>query len=235
MANIHNNSAANISRTNALQTKPKASNDVVPFVATYNSALPRISNILRKHFNIFFNVFKQPPFVAYRLSPNLRDILVKAQLPVISNNHFPPGSFHRGQNCATCPYITNGLTRYTFYATGETRSITSHITCNTKNVIYMVQCNRCNLQYIGETKRRLKDRFNEHRRAVDKTNIKSKPTTVSEHFLSHSNHSHTDMQLIPLEKIHSSRDSVRKARESHLIDKAMTLEPHGLNRRDELL
>ena len=121
------------------------------------------------------------------------------------------------------------------YATGETRSITSHITCNTKNVIYMVQCNRCNLQYIGETKRRLKDRFNENRRAVDKINIKSKPTTVSEHFLSHSNNSHTDMQLIPLEKIRSSRDSVRKARESHLIDKAMTLEPHGLNRRDELL
>ena len=58
------------------------------------------------------------------------------------------------------------------------------------------------------------------------------------HFLSHSNHSditHTDTQLIPLEKIRSSRDSVRKARESHLIDKAMTLEPHGLNRRDELL
>ena len=37
------------------------------------------------------------------------------------------------------------------------------------------------------------------------------------------------MQLIPrLEKIHSSRDSVRKARESHLIDKAMTLEPMAL-------
>ena len=88
---------------------------------------------------------------------------------------------------------------------------------------------------IGETKRRLKDRFNERRRAVDKNNTKSKSTTVSEHFLSHSNHSHTDMQLIPLEKIHSSRDSVRKARESHLIDKAMTLEPHGLNRHDELL
>ena len=89
-----------------------------------------------------------------------------------------------------------------------TRSITSHIACNTKNVIYMVQCNRCNLQYIGETKRRLKDRFNEHRRAVDKTNIKSKPTTVSEHFLSHSNHSHTDIQLIPLERIQSSCDSI---------------------------
>ena len=99
----------------------------------------------------------------------------------------------------------------------------------------MVQCNRCNLQYIGETKRHLKDRFNEDRRAIDKTNIESKPTAVSEHFLSHSNHSHADMQLISLEKIHSSRESVRKARESHLIDKAMTLEPNGLNRREEFL
>ena len=25
----------------------------------------------------------------------------------------------------------------------------------------MIQCTKCNLQYIGETKRRLKDRFNE--------------------------------------------------------------------------
>ena len=29
-------------------------------------------------------------------------------------------------------------------------------------------------------------------------------------------------------------DSVLKARESHLIDKAMTLESYGLNRRDRL-
>ena len=91
---------------------------VVPFVVTYNPALPRISNILRKHFNILpwlrssnrcKDVFKQPPFVAYRL-------LVKAQLPVISNTHFSPRSFRCGQNCATCPHITNGLTSYTFYS-----------------------------------------------------------------------------------------------------------------------
>ena len=113
--------------------------------------------------------------------------------------------------------------------------VLTHILGLRENVIYLVQCNRCNLQYIGETKRQLKDRFNEYRRAVDKTSIKSKPTTVSEHFLSHSNHSYTDMQLIPLQKIQSSRDSVLKARKSHLIDKAMTLEPHGLNHRDELL
>ena len=98
----------------------------------------------------------------------------------------------------------------------------------------MVECRRCNKQYIGETKRQVKERFNEHRRPVDKQvhpNY-SKLTAVSEHFLS-PNHSASDMQLIPLELIKSNRDDVRKAREAHFIDKGQTLEPKGLNRRDE--
>ena len=72
----------------------------------------------------------------------------------------------------------------------------------------MIQCNRCNLQYIGETKRRLKDRFNEHRRTIDNLKTKSKPTTAAEHFLSSPNHTANDMQLIPIEKIFSNRDSI---------------------------
>ena len=61
--------------------------------------------------------------------------------------------------------------------------------------------------------------------------IKSKPTLVSEQFLSHSDYSHTDIKLILLEQIHSSRDSIRKARGSHLIgtlDRTVTLEPNGI-------
>ena len=45
-----------------------------------------------------------------------------------------------------------------------------------------------------------------------------------------SDYSHSDMQLIPLEKIHSSRYSVRKA----LIERVMTFDPNGRRRRDEL-
>ena len=111
--------------------------------------------------------FKHLPVVAFRRCPNLRDLLVSAKLPSNSTNpnpQLPCGSFRCGKNCATCPYISDGLTSYTFFSTGETRTIKSNLTCDTKILIYMIQCNRCNLQCIGETKRRLKDRFNEHRR-----------------------------------------------------------------------
>jgi len=47
-------------------------------------------------------------------------------------------------------------------------------------------------------------------------------------------HSINDVLLIRVELIRSNRYSVRKEREAHLIDKAMTLEPHGINRHDEL-
>ena len=40
--------------------------------------------------------------------------------------------------------------------------------------------------------------------------------------------------LIPLKLICSNHDSVRRAHEAHLIDKAMTLERRDINRHDEL-
>ena len=161
--------------------------------------------------------FKHLPVVAFRRCPNLRDLLVSAKLPSNSTNpnpQLPCGSFRCGKNCATCPYISDGLTSYTFFSTGETRTIKSNLTCDTKSLIYMIQCNRCNLQYIGETKRRLKDRFIEHRRTIDNPNTKSKPTTAAEHFLSSPNHTANNMQLIPIEKMFSNRDSIRKAKEA---------------------
>ena len=97
----------------------------------------------------------------------------------------------------------------------------------------MIQCRLCNLQYIGETKRRLKDRFDEHRRPVLNPTSSCISTAVSEHFLSN-NHSDTHMLLIPIEKLNDERDSFRKAREAHIIHKAKTLEPLGINKRDEL-
>ena len=90
----------------------------------------------------------------------------------------------------------------------------------------MIQCNPCHKQYIGENKRRLKDRFIEHSKPVNKQTNSSKPTTISENVLCN-NHNATDMQLIPLELVKSIRNSVRKAREAYLIERGQTHEPHG--------
>ena len=108
--------------------------------------------------------------------------------------------------------------------------ITSTVT--QKNVIYMIQCKHFSKEYLlGETKR---DRFNEHRRPVDNPSNISKPTTVSEHFLTNG-HSVNDITLIPLKLIKSNRDSVRyKAREPYLTERGRTLEPLGINKKDDM-
>ena len=61
-------------------------------------------------------------------------------------------------------------------------------------------------------KLKLKDRFNEHPRSMDNQNTKSKPSTAAKHFLSSPNHAANDMPLIPIEKIFSNLDSIRKAK-----------------------
>ena len=87
------------------------------------------------------------------------------------------------------------------------------------------------LEHIGEAKRHL-HQHREHRRSILTYEYFPNPTLVSEH-CNQADHCINDVLLIPLELIRSNRDSVRTAREAHLIDKAMTVEPHGINRRDE--
>ena len=189
---------------------------------------------IQRHFKILSSsprcnsVFQTTPLVAFRRTDNLSDILVRSKLRTNKQTNVTKGSFRCGKNCIICRYITDGRTNYTFSATGETRTIHDRIDCNSKNLIYMIHCLRCNKQYIGETKRRLKDRFNEHQRPVDRPTPSSRPTAVSEHFLS-DNHSPNDIELVPLELIHSSRDALRKAREAHHIERGQTLEPKGIN------
>ena len=108
--------------------------------------------------------FKAVPIASYRRTSNLSDFLFRAKLRNLTHHNQPRGSYLRGKNCFTYKYcISGGQTSYKFHSTDETRLTTHHNNCNSRNVIYMVQCNSFLQQYIGQTKRRLKDRFNEHR------------------------------------------------------------------------
>ena len=84
------------------KNKPRTETETIPFVITYNPALPNIAHIIHQHSNVLYssdrcrNVFKNLPLVAYRRCKNISDILVRAQLtedPDSSNSRVNPGSF----------------------------------------------------------------------------------------------------------------------------------------------
>ena len=81
---------------------------------------------------------------------------------------------------------------------------------------------------MGKTKRALRDRFGEHRRA-----IQNKTTDVVPQHFNQKGHKLTDIELIPLKLINCKRESIRSARESFYIDKPKTMQPHGINREDD--
>ena len=214
--------------------------DRTPFVISFNPALPKISSVVEKHITILRsstnckNAFPHPPVIAYKRNASLRDLLVHSELPENKPSDQQPTGIHKCNHprCLTCSFLQEGQTSYTFFTTKETREITNYISCHSKNLIYLIQCKKCHCQYIGETKRQLNERFGEHRRSILNDHQLSNPTPVSLHF-NQLGHSINDVHIIPLELMRSTRDSVRKAREAHLINKAKTLHPLGINRRDE--
>ena len=222
------------------QEQKATKTDRTPFVISFNPALPKISSIVKKHINILQSsanckqVFPHPPVIAYKRNASLRDLLVHSELPQNKPSNQQPAGIHKCNHprCLTCSFLQEGQTNYTFFNTNESRKISDYISCNSKNLIYLIQCKKCHSQYIGETKRKLNERFGEHRRSILNHHQLLNPTPVSLHF-NQPGHSINDVQLIPLELIRSKRDSVRKAREAHLINKAKTLHPLGINRRDE--
>ena len=81
--------------------------------------------------------------------------------------------------------------------------------------------NQCLAEYIGQTKRALRDRFGEHRRA-----IQSKiDDVVPQHFYQPGH------QLKDIELINAKRESIRIAGERSSIEKVQTAQPQGNKQR----
>ena len=106
--------------------------------------------------------------------------------------------------------------------------ITDHFTCISTNVIYCKTYTLCKKIYIGETGRRLADRFREHLRDVEKNNTDaSKP--VGRHF-NLPNHSHHNMTNCRL-SLHHGNTGNRKSLEQKFIFQLGTLSQHRINER----
>jgi len=96
--------------------------------------------------------------------------------------------------------------------------------CNSANIIYLVNCTKCNKLYVGETKRQLKDRLNNHR-----SDIKLfKNTTIAIHF-NDTNHTVNNLKITPIEQLHTEDTRLRLQREKYWIKTLHTQYPEGLN------
>ena len=90
---------------------------------------------------------------------------------------------------------------------GPKRSIkiTDRFTCTSANVIYCITCTLCKNVYIGETGRRLGDRFREHLRDVEKDD-KDASKPFARHF-NLPNHSKEHMSICGLSLHQGTTDS----------------------------
>lgn len=104
-----------------------------------------------------------------------------------------------------------------------TFTVRSSFTCTTRNVVYAISCLACSKIYIGETLRRLGDRFREHLRDIRN---KSKISPVAQHF-NRPGHSSDDVTVSVL--VQCSSDQHRKSTEMRLIHRLGTLDPQGMN------
>ena len=111
--------------------------------------------------------------------------------------------------------------------------ITDRFTCTSANVIYCITCTLCKKLYIGETGRRLGDRFREYLRGVEKDD-KDASKPVARHF-NLPNHSKEHMSVCGL-SLHQGATDSRKNLEQRfmfqigiLIPTASTNAFHSIN------
>ena len=167
-------------------------------------------------------IFSQPPLISFKRDKNVGNFLVRSAL----KTNEQPGTFKCARSrCNTCRFIVN-----TSKISGPKRSvkITDRFTCTSANVIYCITCTLCNKLYIGETGRRLGDRFREHLRDVEK-NDKDASKPVARHF-NLPNHSKKHMAVCGL-SLHLGTTESRKNLEQKFIFQIGTLNPHGINER----
>ena len=215
-----------VSRNEALT--PPAEHDStecrVPLVLTYNRFNTGTKRILLDNFEMLLSdpatrtIFPELPLVSYRRDRNLRDYLVHSA----ERSDSDAGTFAcRHPRCLTCRHTTS---QTILQSPKRLYTIRDRFTCQSENVVYSIICRRCGCLYIGETGRRLRERFSEHLRSV-RNNSPGFP--VAEHFNSTS-HSLNDIMICGLKQC-SGDNTHRKNQEMRLIFELGTLKPNGLN------
>ena len=198
------------------------------FVQLFHPGLPSISKILKRHHSVMINedeemksVFPLPSLVCYKRHKNIRDELIRAKISLKRCSRKKPIGFKKchksGDACIMCTHGVDFAKTHKCHRTGKSYNIQSPIDCNSRNVIYKLSCKRCpRFLYIGETSRKAKERFYQHRSYVSTKNYE---TPAGAHFNS-KGHNIMDMQMLPFERVRPANNAhIRKCWEKLWINR----------------
>ena len=216
----------------------------LPFIITYHPTLTinHTNNLKTILSTEWFKLLDENPILKTSIGNNTPQIVYKKHKTIssyLSTSTYPiPWLMKNKPNSNTSNHCTitkcnhplckccRHLTDLTHNIYNLSHSITTPInfTCNSKNIIYLIHCNKCHLNYIGETKRTLKERLNNHR-----SNIKNnKPTAISIHF-NLPQHTINNLQIMPIQTVSTNSDYERKKYEKQWMKILHTTYPSGLN------
>ena len=145
--------ALSVSREDTLKKVKKVlKEDRLILSLPYDRRMTGITSILHQHWSYSIKVnpdlkkaFPNPPMISYTRPKNLRDILVRSQLP--------PQKAGKGLRrrvgfkrcnmirCETCPFTKN-TTTHTCKFTNKTFPIKEELSCHTENTIYSLTCTK---------------------------------------------------------------------------------------------
>ena len=125
-------------------------------------------------------IFPLPPLISFKRDKNIGHFLVRSEFH--SNNQSEIFTCKRTR-FTTCPFISGPI---------RSARITHHFTCVSAKVIYCITCTLCKKICMGQSRRRLADRFREHLRDAEENDADaSKPVAPYFNLPNQSHHNTT--------------------------------------------
>ena len=234
--------ARNLDRDTLLQERipnnEKEKDDKAVFlIQTYCPDNNPLKDIITKNWqsiskNPYMKTFKNHKLVmGFRRPKNLRDILVRSKFTEKTKHPVKKLCWNTSK-CRYCPKLnTTGV--ITSKSTGRKYIAKNNFTCQSNNLIYCIECLSCGIQYVGQTYRRIMDRFQGHFHSI--TNKRdAENTLINSHFNQRGHKGLDDISIYVLDFIHvsptdSRAKSLRLKIEQNWIHRLRTVFPDGLN------
>ncbi|OCT94668.1 hypothetical protein XELAEV_18012353mg [Xenopus laevis] len=136
--------------------------------------------------------------------------------------------------CLTCGCCSSIIKGESFNHPFKVVLLKVRATCLTKGAVYMLKC-PCGKAYVGKTKREIRVRIGEHKRAIDNCDLEKQKyvAPVSKHFKEQGHNSKQlrwmVLQIVDTPSRGGNYNRLLLQKETMWIDKLNTVSPMGLN------